>query len=42
MKRKAPEGGAEYRRLNKLVKESAKADDQRWTDKLAKDLETPA
>ena len=39
VKRKSPEGGLEYSRLNKLVKRSAKADNQRWADNLAKDLE---
>ena len=42
VKRKSPEGGAEYSRLNKLVKKSAKADDQRWADNLARDLEEAA
>ena len=42
MKRKSPEGGLDYSRLNKLVKKSAKADDQRWADNLAKDLEVAA
>ena len=42
VKRKSPEGGLEYSRLNKLVKKSAKADDQRWADNLAKDFEEAA
>ena len=42
VKRQSPEGGLEYSRLNKLVKKSAKADDQRWADNLAKDLEEAA
>ena len=41
VKRKSPEGGLEYSRLNKLVKKSAKTDDQRWADNLAKERLQP-
>lgn len=42
LKRNAPEGGAEYSKLNKRVKQSARRDDQRWADRLAGDLEEAA
>ena len=42
LKRNAPEGGAEYSRLNKLVKKASGSDDQRWAERLADDLEDAA
>ena len=42
MKRKSPEGAAEFSRLNKVFKKSARVDDQKWADNLARDLEDAA
>ena len=43
LKRNAPEErGAEYAKLNKRVKKSARCDDQRWAERLATDLEEAA
>ena len=42
LKRNAPEGGAEYSKLNERVKQSARCDDQRWADRLATDLKKAA
>ena len=42
LKKNAPEGGAEYSKLNKLVKKASRLDDQRWAERLASDLEDAA